>query len=62
MKSLICRVDPVGVELLHAPNSVWYMDGYHKLIRWNVVVHGRRYGYTTYKAVQIRFTHTTEVL
>lgn len=48
----IRRVDPVGVELrarsvLHrrryqvdSPNSMWHLDGYHKLIRWNIVVHG----------------------
>ncbi len=46
------RVDPVGIELrsiriLHrrvyrvrSPNSLWHLDGYHKLIRWNIVIHG----------------------
>lgn len=45
-------VDPVGVEarargVLHrkrypveAPNSMWHLHGYHKLIRWNIVIHG----------------------
>ena len=45
------RVDPVGIELrsrriLHrrvynvkSPNSLWHLNGYHKLIRWNIVVH-----------------------
>ncbi len=22
------------------PNSVWHIDGHHKLIRWGIVVHG----------------------
>lgn len=46
------RVDPSGVcarsrVLLHrrvycveSPNSLWHLDGYHKLIRWNIVIHG----------------------
>ena len=21
------------------PNSVWHLDGYHKLIRWGIVIH-----------------------
>ena len=58
VRSSIRRVDPVGVELracsvlhrrqyrVHAPNSMWHLDGYHKLIRWNVVVHGGIDGYS----------------
>ena len=46
------RVDPTGVQsrarrALHrrtysvcAPNELWHLDGYHKLIRWRVVIHG----------------------
>ena len=45
-------VDPEGVHnhlrrLLHrrkcnvqSPNELWHVDGYHKLIRWNIVIHG----------------------
>ena len=45
-------VDPEGVQLrlrrsLHrreynveAPNALWHVDGYHKLIRWKIVIHG----------------------
>ncbi|KAJ7823160.1 hypothetical protein B0H14DRAFT_2166741, partial [Mycena olivaceomarginata] len=22
------------------PNSVWHMDGHHKLIHWGIVIHG----------------------
>ncbi len=52
------RVDPSGVELrsrsvLHrrvyhvqSPNSLWHLDGYHKLIRWNIVIHGGIDGYS----------------
>lgn len=46
------RVDPTGIQsrikrVLHrriyhvqSPNSLWHVDGYHKLIRWRIVVHG----------------------
>ena len=46
------RVDPLGVEqrsrhILHrrkyhvpGPNSVWHIDGHHKLIRWRINTHG----------------------
>lgn len=48
----IMRVDPSGVQsrlrqVLHrrkysvpGPNSLWHVDGYHKLIRWRIVIHG----------------------
>ncbi|KAJ7580486.1 hypothetical protein C8J56DRAFT_732946, partial [Mycena floridula] len=22
------------------PNSLWHLDGHHKLIRWGIVIHG----------------------
>lgn len=46
------RVDPWGVKLrsrrlLHrrkykvaGPNSLWHIDGNHKLVRWRIVIHG----------------------
>ncbi|XP_076840674.1 uncharacterized protein LOC143485214 isoform X2 [Brachyhypopomus gauderio] len=48
------REDPAGVEIralqlrtvrrrrysVPAPNSLWHIDGNHKLIRWRIVVHG----------------------
>ena len=46
------RVNPTGIQsrikrVLHrrvyhvdSPNSLWHLDGYHKLIRWRVVIHG----------------------
>lgn len=52
------RVDPVGIEsrkrrILHrrvyrvqSPNSLWHLDGYHKLIRWKIVIHGGIDGYS----------------
>ena len=58
IRDCIHRVDPVGVELrsrsvLHrrvyrvkSPNSLWHLDGYHKLIRWNIVIHGAIDGYS----------------
>lgn len=45
-------VDPEGVHyrlrgILHrrwynipSPNALWHVDGYHKLIRWKIIVHG----------------------
>lgn len=45
-------VDPEGVEYrlrtvlrrrqysVPSPNALWHVDGYHKLIRWKLVVHG----------------------
>ena len=27
------------------PNSLWHIDGYHKLIRWRIVIHGVIDGY-----------------
>lgn len=52
VRDAIRRVDPLGIELrsrtvLHRrtycvkfPNSLWHLDGYHKLIRWKLVIHG----------------------
>ena len=28
------------------PNSLWHIDGYHKLIRWRFIVHGGVDGYS----------------
>ena len=52
------RVDPSGIEshirgVLHrrqdcveSPNALWHVDGYYKLIRWRIVVHGGIDGYS----------------
>ena len=52
VRESIMRVDPNGVRsrlrqalrrrkyLVPGPNSLWHVDGYHKLIRWRIVVHG----------------------
>ena len=52
LRDIMWSVDPEGVQLrlrrtLHrreyhvaAPNSLWHVDGYHKLIRWKIVIHG----------------------
>lgn len=52
------RVDPCGVQqrmrnILHrreykvkGPNSLWHIDGNHKLIRWRIVIHGGVDGYS----------------
>ena len=58
IREAIHRVDPMGVEErirttirrreyhVEAPNSVWYIDGNHKLIRWKFVIHGAVDGYS----------------
>ncbi|KAF8991330.1 hypothetical protein BDQ17DRAFT_1255009, partial [Cyathus striatus] len=28
------------------PNSVWHLDGHHKLINWGIVIHGMVDGYS----------------
>ena len=52
------QVDPCGVQqrmrnILHrrrykvqGPNSLWHIDGNHKLIRWRIVIHGGVDGYS----------------
>lgn len=52
------RVDPVGSLLrkrlaakcrqyhVRRPNSVWHLDGHHKLIAWGIVIHGLIDGYS----------------
>ncbi|XP_068702664.1 uncharacterized protein [Montipora foliosa] len=54
----LISVDPVGANLrwrnltprvtysVPAPNSLWHLDGNHKLIRWRLVVHGGIDGYS----------------
>ena len=58
IRESMMRVDNRGVEsrfrrALHRrqysvcmPNSLWHIDGYHKLIRWRIVVHGGIDGYS----------------
>ena len=58
IRSSIHRVDSAGVSArrsttiqrrvytVEAPNSVWHVDGNHKLIRWKLVVHGAIDGYS----------------
>ena len=56
-ESIHC-VDPLGLETrlhrtLHrqqynvaSPSALWHTDGYHKLIRWRLVIHGGIGGYS----------------
>ena len=58
VRDSIHRVDPTGIEMrlrrsLHrrqysvpTPNSLWHVDGYHKLIRWRLIIHGGIDGYS----------------
>lgn len=58
IRDTLWSVDPEGVLLrlrhsLHrreydvdAPNSLWHVDGYHKLVRWKIVIHGGIDGYS----------------
>ena len=52
------RIDPRGIQSrfrgilqrrrynVRMPNSLWHIDGHHKLIRWRFVVHGGIEGYS----------------
>ena len=52
LRNSLMRVDPSGVcdrlrQSLHRrkysvpmPNSLWHIDGLHKLIRWRIIIHG----------------------
>ena len=52
IRSSLLRVDPRGVRTrfrqalprreyrVPMPNSLWHIDGHHKLVRWRVVIHG----------------------
>lgn len=58
IRESMLRVDPCGMEermrnILHrrrykvkGPNSLWHIDGNHKLIRWRIVIHGGVDGYS----------------
>lgn len=58
IRESLMRVDPRGVQMrfrqvLHRrrynvtmPNSLWHIDGYHRLIRWRIVIHGGIDGYS----------------
>ena len=58
IRESLLRVDPWGVHqrcrrVLHrhkykvaGPNSLWHIDGLHKLIRWRIVIHGGIDGYS----------------
>ena len=52
LRESLRRVDPRGVrkrlrQALHRkrysvrmPNTLWHIDGYHKLVRWRIIIHG----------------------
>eukprot|EP00731_Ephydatia_muelleri_P004752 Em0002g928a len=52
VRNALIKVDPNGVrsrlrKALHRrqynvpmPNSLWHIDGHHKLIRWHIIIHG----------------------
>ena len=53
----IHRVDPENTAIrrsvtirrsyhVQGPNSLWHVDGNHKLVRWRLVIHGGIYGYS----------------
>ena len=58
LRGSIHRVDPENTAIrrsiairrrvyhVDGPNSVWHMDGHHKLIRWKFVTHGAIDGYS----------------
>ena len=58
VRSSIHRVDPENTAVrrsvtlrrrvyhVDGPNSLWHLDGHHKLVRWRMVVHGGIDGYS----------------
>jgi hypothetical protein len=58
VRASIHRVDPISTAIrksvtirrrtyyVEGPNSVWHIDGHHKLIKWRFVVHGGIDGYS----------------
>ncbi len=60
IRSTLGRVDPRGVQMrfgcvLHRqtynvcmPNSLWHINGYHKLIKQKIVIHGEIDGYSRF--------------
>ena len=58
LRQSIHRVDPLNTALrrtttvrrcvyhVEGPNTVWHLDGNHKLIRWRLVIHGAVDGYS----------------
>jgi hypothetical protein len=43
------------------PNSLWHIDGHHKLIAWGIVIHGIADGYSR-KANKLLFTSCSSVI
>lgn len=58
LRECLKRVDPMGIarrcrNILHrrrysvrSPNALWHIDGYHKLIKWKIVIHGAIDGFS----------------
>ena len=58
IRDTMARIDPEGTALrtrnifhrreyrVQGPNSLWHVDGNHKLIRWRIVIHGGIDGYS----------------
>ena len=68
LRDIMWSVDPEGIQLrlrrgLHrreyhvaAPNSLWHVDGNHKLVRWKIIIHGGVDGFSqlvTYLRVSV---------
>lgn len=58
IRDTMTRIDPEGTALrtrnilrrreyrVQGPNSLWHIDGNHKLVRWRIVIHGGIDGYS----------------
>jgi ribosomal protein S24E len=67
VKRSIQRVDAVGQVLRHRqtitrkeykvprPNSLWHLDGHHKLVWWGIVIHGMIDGYDRTASILLIF-------
>ena len=68
IRASIHRVDPINTQLRRSvtirrrtyyaegPNTVWHIDGHHKLIRWKLITHGGIDGYS-HTIVYLKCSH-----
>lgn len=69
VRASLNRVDNLGATLhkqrsikrrtyrVKCPNSLWHLDGHHKLIRWGIVIHGFVDGYSRLVSLILLIKH-----
>ena len=74
IRDALWAADPEGIQFrlrcclqrreynVEAPNSLWHIDGYHKLICWKIVIHGANDGFSRIILLSIyKWPATTEL-